>query len=151
MSKELEMAETPDVLARRWFKEVWDDGDESAIDRLMHPQALVHGLGAAPIRGPEQFKPFFRVFHRALGNIKIDIAQTVVQGDTCAVHCHVVARHVGSDLGGPASGALVDFWGITILRADEKGRIVEGWNTFDFLTMYQQIGWVSNPVLPRQP
>ena len=66
------------------------------------------------------------------------------------MHCHVVARHVGSDLGGPATGALVDFWGMTIIRA-ENGRIVEGWNSFDFLTMYQQIGWVSSPVLPRQP
>jgi predicted ester cyclase len=143
------MVETPDVVARRWFKEVWDDGDESAIDRLMHPDALVHGLGATPIRGPEQFKPFFRVFHRALGDLKIDIARTVVQGDTCAVHCRVVARHVGPDLGGPATGAPVDFWGITILRV-ENGRIVEGWNSFDFLTMYQQIGWVADPVLPGQ-
>ena len=39
------MAEGPDALARRWFKEVWVDGDEAAIDRLLHPQALVHGLG----------------------------------------------------------------------------------------------------------
>jgi predicted SnoaL-like aldol condensation-catalyzing enzyme len=145
------MRETPDVLARRWFSEVWDNGDESAIDRLMHPQALVHGLGATPIRGPEQFKPFFRVFNRALGDLQIEIPHTVVQGDTCAVHCHVVARHVGSDLGGPATGALVDFWGITILRVNDNGQIVEGWNCFDFLTMYQQIGWVPNPVLPEQP
>jgi predicted SnoaL-like aldol condensation-catalyzing enzyme len=144
------MGETPDVLARRWFKEVWDDGDESAIDRLMHPQALVHGLGSAPIRGPEQFKPFFRVFHRALGDLKIEIARTVVQGDTCAVHCHVIARHVGADLGGPATGSPVDFWGMTILRA-ENGMVVEGWNCFDFLTMYQQIGWVAEPVLPGPP
>jgi predicted SnoaL-like aldol condensation-catalyzing enzyme len=129
---------------------VWDEGDEAAIDRLMHPEALVHGLGGAPIRGPEQFKPFFRVFNRALGDLSIDIVRTVVEGDTCAVHCHVVARHVGPDLGGPPSGAKVDFWGMTILRA-ENGRIVEGWNCFDFLSMYQQIGWMSDPVLPRQP
>lgn len=143
------MAEGPDDVARRWFKEVWDDGDESAIDRLMHPQALVHGLGT-PIRGPEQFKPFFRVFHRALADLKVEVARTVVQGDVCAAHCHVIGRHVGTDLGGPATGAPVDFWGITILRA-ENGKVVEGWNCFDFLSMYQQIGWVPKPVLPQQP
>ncbi len=27
------------------------------------------------------------------------------------------------------------------------GRIAEGWNTFDFLTMYQQMGWVKSPVV----
>jgi len=28
------------------------------------------------------------------------------------------------------------------------GKLVEGWNVFDFLTMYQQIGWISNPPAP---
>ena len=140
------MAEGPEALARRWFKEVWDDGDESAIDRLMHPDALVHGLGT-PIKGPEQFKPFFRVFHRALGDLQVEVVRTVVQGDTCAAHCRVAGRHIGPDLGGPATGVAVEFWGITILRA-ENGRIVEGWNSFDFLSLYQQIGWVPNPVRP---
>ena len=30
----------------------------------------------------------------------------------------------------------------------EDGKIVEGWNCFDMLSMYQQIGWVANPPLP---
>ena len=28
------MADTPDTVARQWFREVWVQGDESAIDRL---------------------------------------------------------------------------------------------------------------------
>lgn len=32
----------------------------------------------------------------------------------------------------------------------EDGKIVEGWNCFDMLGMYQQIGWVANPPLPVQ-
>jgi hypothetical protein len=141
------VADTPDVLAKRWFDEVWNRGDESAIARMMHPQALVHGLGATPITGPEQFKPFYRVFQRAFREMQIDVMRTVVQGEMCAVHCRVRARHVGPDLGGPATGSQVDFSGITMLRARD-GLIVEGWNCFDFLTMYQQIGWISNPVVP---
>ena len=141
------MADAPDVLAKRWFDEVWNRGDESAIDRMMHAQAIVHGLGAAPITGPDQFKPFFRQFHRAFADMRIDVVRTVVQGEMCAVHCRVRARHAGPDLGGPPTGSPVDFSGITMLRARD-GLIVEGWNCFDFLTMYQQIGWVSNPVVP---
>jgi predicted ester cyclase len=141
------MAETPDMLARRWFHEVWVLGDESAIDRLMHPQGIAHGLTAEPIHGPEQFKPYHRALKTALRGIEIDVARTVVQGDTCAVHCHVRATHAGDTLGGPGTGRGVDFWGVTIFRAT-NGQIVEGWNCYDFLTMYQQIGWVPNPVLP---
>ncbi|MBA3884705.1 MAG: ester cyclase [Acidobacteria bacterium] len=41
----------------------------------------------------------------------------------------------------------MDFTGITIARV-ENGQIVKGWNAFDFLALYQQIGWVPNPVTP---
>jgi hypothetical protein len=30
----------------------------------------------------------------------------------------------------------------------EHGQIVEGWNCFDMLSMYQQIGWVASPPQP---
>ena len=73
--------------------------------------------------------------------------RTIVQGDTVAAHCHVVARHVGETLGGPATGKTVDFYGITIARV-VGGKLVEGWNVFDFLRMYQQMGWVKEPVAP---
>jgi predicted ester cyclase len=141
------MPETPDTLARRWFREVWVQGDESAIDRLMHPEAVAYGLTAEPVRGPAQFKPYYRALKAALGGIHIEVLRTIVEGDVCAIHCQVKATHSGGTLGGPATGRAVDFCGVTIVRVAD-GRIIEGWNCFDFLTMYQQIGWVRNPVLP---
>ena len=54
-------------------------------------------------------------------------------------------RHTGDTLGGKATDKPVDFTGVTIARV-ENGNIVEGWNNFDFLTMYQQLGWVALPV-----
>jgi hypothetical protein len=142
------MADAADVLVKRWFDEVWNKGDESAIDRMMHPRAPIHGLGATPIEGPAQFKPFFRLFQRALGELHIEVTQSILQGDMCAAHCRITARHIGPDLGGPATGLQVEFCGMTIVRA-KNGQIVEGWNCYDFLGLYQQIGWVGNPVLPR--
>jgi predicted ester cyclase len=41
----------------------------------------------------------------------------------------------------------VDFWGMCMLKV-EDGKIVEGWNCFDMLSMYQQIGWVGTPPIP---
>jgi predicted ester cyclase len=136
----------PDALVRAWFHEVWDLGDESAIDRLMAFDAMVHGLGT-PIRGPEGFKPYFRTMRNALGDLEVKVLRTVVQGDMVAAHCHVVARHVGEALGGPPTGKPVEFFGMAIVRVAD-GKLVEGWNCFDFLTMYQQLGWVKAPVVP---
>ena len=136
-----------DSVVRAWFHEVWDEGREDAIDRLMAPDALVHGLGPEPIRGPEGFKPYFRTMRAALGDLEVRVERTVVQGEMVAAHCHVIARHVGDTLGGPATGRPVEFWGITIARV-VNGKLVEGWNAFDFLSMYQQLGWVKAPVVP---
>lgn len=133
----------PEAVVRAWFHEVWDEGDESAIDRLMARDALVHGLGDAPMRGPEGFKPYFRTMRAALGDLEVRVVRTVVQGEMIAAHCHVVARHVGAALG-PPTNRPVDFFGITIARV-VNGKLVEGWNVFDFLSMYQQLGWVKLP------
>lgn len=142
---------TPDQLVRQWFEEVWNEGREDAIDRLMAPDVLVHGLsgphGVSVIRGPQEFKPFFRTMRAALSNLQVHVIRTVVQDDCVAAHCHVVAVHSGEALGGPATGRPVNFWGMTIVRVRD-GRLVEGWNCFDFLAMYQQIGWVNKPVVP---
>jgi steroid delta-isomerase-like uncharacterized protein len=136
----------PDAIVRTWFQEVWDEGREDAIDRLMAPDALVHGLGE-PIRGPEGFKPYFRTMHAALGDLEVRVVRTVTEGEYVAAHCHVIARHVGETLGGPPTGRSVDFFGVTIARV-VNGKIVEGWNVFDFLSMYQQLGWVKLPPAP---
>ena len=143
------MADTPDLVVRRWFKEVWDEGREESIDALMAPYGVAYGLPGGPMHGPTAFKALFRMFRNALSDLSIEVVRTVTEGDTIAAHCHVTARHSGDAFGGAASGQPVDFWGISILRV-EDGKIVEGWNCFDMLCMYQQIGWVANPPLPVQ-
>ena len=141
---------TPETIIRQWFKEVWEGGDERAIDRLMTPDAVVHGLsgaGGAQLRGPEGFKPYFRAVRGALGDLRVDIKRVVTEGDICVAHCHVRARHTGESLGGPATGRPVDFWGMVMVQVRD-GQLVEGWNCFEFLSMYQQLGWVHDPVTP---
>ncbi|MCA1562013.1 MAG: ester cyclase [Acidobacteria bacterium] len=144
------MPGAPDAVIRQWFKDVWDDGHEDAIGRMLAPDARVHGLSGAdgpPIIGAKDFTSFFRAFQSALSDISIVVQRTVVQDDMCAAFCRVTALHTGDTLGAPASGEMVDFSGISIARVRD-GKIVEAWNCFDFLSMYQQIGWVRKPPLP---
>jgi predicted ester cyclase len=141
---------TPDAVVRQWFKEVWDEGDEEAIDRLADPHVVVHGLGgpgSPPMRGTAEFKKTFHIFREALGDLEIAVERTVTEGGQCAAYCRVKGRHVGHAFGGPPTNRAVEFAGLVIVTVRD-GRIVEGWNCFDFLSMYQQIGWVGNPPLP---
>jgi predicted ester cyclase len=92
---------TPNAVVRAWFKEVQDEGDEDAIDRLMAPDAVAHGLGPDRIRGPDAFKPYVRTMRGALGDLEIEVTQTLTDGDRVVAHCHVVARHAGVLFGAP--------------------------------------------------
>jgi predicted ester cyclase len=138
---------TPDALVREWFDQVWNRLDESAIDRMLAPDAIVHGLGPEPLRGPAGFKPFFHAFKDGLADIRVQVERVVVDDDTCAAYCRVVARHTGDTLGGPATNRPVDFTGFTMVRVRD-GQLVEGWNQYDFLSLYQQLGWIPTPVRP---
>ena len=137
------MADTPDALIRRWFEDVWNRGREDTIDELVADGAKIYGLSTPdgqPISGPDEFKPFYRQFRQAFPDIRITIVRTVTQGDVVAAHCDVTATHSSNGLVGvPASGRPVHFSGMCMVRIAE-GRFVEGWNVFDFLTCYQQMG-----------
>ena len=144
------MSTTPEAVVRQWFKEVWDEGREEAIDRLMAPDGQVHGLtgpDGPPLIGPAAFKSLFQTFRGALGDLEIVVEQVVSQGELCTAYCRVKGRHVGVHFGGPPTGRPVDFHGMTTARVRD-GKLIEGWNVYDFLTMYQQMGWIRNPVLP---
>ena len=139
------MSPTPDAVMRRWFDEVWNQGREATIDELFAPDAIAYGLGGGDIAGPEAFRPIFHTFRGAFPDIHISVLRTVTEGDLVAVHVRVTGTHTGESLGVAPSGRPVTFEGMTIGRIAE-GRFREGWNSFDFLTMYQQIGLV--PPIP---
>ena len=136
------MSETPDVVARTWFEQVWNQGSEEAIDKLLAVDAKMHGLPSSdgsPLVGPSAFKPFWRKFRSAFPDIRIEVARTVTEGEYVAVHCHVSGKHLGHDLGIAATQRPIDLWGMGIARV-QRGRVIEAWNCFDFMSLYQQIG-----------
>ena len=68
------MSTTNREIVTAWFDQVWNAGDEAAIDRLMAPSAKLHGLKSStegPVVGPEGFKPFYHVFRQAFPDIRI--------------------------------------------------------------------------------
>ena len=130
------------ALLQRWFDEVWNKQRPEAIDEMLAPDAIVHGLSddpESPLEGPSGFKPFHETFRGAFPDVEVVIEDMVAEGNKVAVRCSVRAKHSGDNLGIAASGAPVDFTGIAIVRVKD-GKIVEAWNNFDFMRMNRQIG-----------
>lgn len=134
---------TNDQLVREWFEQVWNQQREEAIDRMMAPDALVHDLvPSGPMKGAAAFKPFHRQFLLAFPDMHIDVLRTITEGDLVAVHCRVSATHSGDALGPAATHRKASISGIAIARI-KNNQIVEAWNCFDFLSLYQQLGLMA--------
>jgi len=132
------------AIAKRWFDEVWNNGNASAIRELLAEDVLIHGLvdsTGAPVKGVKGFETFHAQFRGAFPNIMITVEDMIAEGDKVAVRCNVKAKHSGDSLGISATHNDVEFTGIAILRV-HNGQLAEGWNNFDFLEMNRQLGIV---------
>ena len=119
----------------RWYDELWNNGNESIIDELMHVQSRAFGLGPEPVIGPEGFKVFYRSFTAGYRDIHVSIDKNLTDGDYVISLCSVTATHI-------ETGRPVSFTGTSVSQV-ENGKITSAWNHFDFLTMYLQVGKVT--------
>jgi steroid delta-isomerase-like uncharacterized protein len=139
------MIERKDTFAHRWFEEVWNQGSAAAIDELTHPDLIAHGLTDAAgneITGVPAFKTFHDNLRSAFPDLDVTVEDTVMEDDMLVARCRVRATHSGNGLGIEATGNPVDFTGMSMMRIVD-GRIVENWDSYDFLTMMQQVGLVK--------
>jgi steroid delta-isomerase-like uncharacterized protein len=130
-------------LATRWFEEVWNQGRADVIDEMVAPESVVHGLGEDLV-GPEGFKVFHAAYRDAFPDVRVQIDDMVAEGDRVVVRWSAAATHAGGGLGIPATGRPVRFGGMTVMRFS-NGKLVEGWNSYDQLGLFQQLGVVNLP------
>ena len=136
------MSEENKALLHRWFEEVWNKGREEAIDEMFGADGIAHGLAnesGQPLRGAADFKPFFRKFRTAFPDIEVVVEDVIAEGEKAAARCTVRGRHQSNSLGFAATQRPMEITGMSLVRIRE-GKIVEAWNNFDFMSMFQQLG-----------
>jgi steroid delta-isomerase-like uncharacterized protein len=136
------MPQTYQTLVHRWFEEVWNQGREDTIDELLTEDSIAHGLPGEPdgdVRGPAAFKQFLRKFRTAFPDLRIDVEDCAVEGNKIAVRCVVTATHAGPGIMSAPTGRSTRFAGMGFVYVKD-GKFTDRWNTFDFLTMYRQLG-----------
>lgn len=118
----------------KWYEEVWNKANEAFIDEMMHEDVIVHGLDPVGIsKGIGNFKIFYKNFRESFPFVHVIAKPLVSDKEFSAVHCSVSAK--------TATGKEVSFTGLCVGRYKD-GKLVEGWNNFDFLKMYQQLGHI---------
>jgi predicted SnoaL-like aldol condensation-catalyzing enzyme len=129
------MSEKNKDLVRRWFHEVWNSGDEKAIDKMMHPESRSFGLGGQPLVGPPGFSPFYTAFKNNYSGIHVTIDKILADGDYVISLVTATATY-------KATNTPVKFTGTTITRV-VNGQIKDAWNNYDFLSLHLQTGKIK--------
>jgi predicted ester cyclase len=120
------------TLTYRWFNEVWNNANRDAIDELMDARGVIHGLDEVKTPGPDGFKAFYDNFRQQFPKVHVEVEDTVSEGGYETSRCTVRATN--------ANDQTVEFTGMTFIQV-KNNKIAEAWNNFDFLSMYQQLGF----------
>ncbi len=130
------MSEENKALARRSWESV-DNPD--SLDEVYTPDVVWHNP-EGDIQGIEQAKQFVTMFKTAFPDMSVTVEDVVAEGDKVVTRVTLRGTHQGEvEEFGPPTGRQVEGQGITIQRI-EGGKIVEEWNSYDNLSLLQQLG-----------
>jgi steroid delta-isomerase-like uncharacterized protein len=135
-----EQVEQNVALARRWFEQVWNQKNPDTIRELIAPDCVAHGTSEAggDLVGPDGFLALQSRLLGAFPDLHVDVQDVLAAGDKIAVRWTGTMHHLGDNLGVAATGAEIKVNGIGLARV-ANGKLVEIWDSWDKLSMFQQI------------
>lgn len=137
------------AIGRRWFDQVWNQKNVDAADELASADCKAHGHAPNDgVIGIPEFKEFARAVLAAFPDIRIDVEETISEGDRSAIRWRGEMTHTGEFAGVAATGHKLTVRGISIMRFKD-GKIVEGWDNWDQLGLLTQIGAVPPAELAK--
>lgn len=119
-------------IMREWFSRVWEQGDVSAIDELFEPDVQAQGIVPDMEMGAEEFKFLVATIQEVITPPKIRINKLVEQDDWIAGLMTMHAQTQGNRT--PVDVACMVFCRF------QDGRIKEAYNSFDFVSFFEQLG-----------
>jgi steroid delta-isomerase-like uncharacterized protein len=130
------MSEQNKALARRSWESV-DNPD--SLDEVYAPDVVWH-MPDQEVRGIQEARRFIAMFKSAFPDMSPTVEDVVAEGDEVVTRVTLRGAHQGeSEEFGPPTGRRVEVQGITIHRI-EGGKIAEEWNSYDNLSLLQQLG-----------
>lgn len=122
---------------RRFFQEIWNDGDESAIDRYIAGDAA--GNDPKFGVGRESFRRQWRKWRLAFPDIHFELEELVAEGDAVVSRWTLTGTHLGEFLGVAPTGRAIRASGMSLDHVQD-GVVVSGFDGWDALGFRQQLG-----------
>lgn len=129
------------AIARRFRGDLWNTGDLAVADEIIAPGCPIDArlpLVTDFARGPEALRQLVLFYRLSFSDIEMRIEQLVAEGDTAVVRWRGEGTHTGDLLGLPPTHRRTVTTGIDMLRV-AGGKIVEGWVSWDALSLLEQL------------
>ena len=129
--------ETNKAIIRDFFAQVWNEGDEAAIDRFIATDAAGNdpdfGIGR------EGFKRQWRTWREAFPDLHFQVEELVAEGDTVVSRWTLTGTHTGLFLGIAPTGRTIRVGGMSLDHLQDR-LLVSGFDGWDNLGLRQQLG-----------
>lgn len=126
-------------VVRRVVEEMWNRGEESAIEELIHEDLVEHGALGDEAGGRDDARRTVGGFRAAFPDLSLEIADLVGDGEHVVLRWLGTGTHTGPFMGAPPTGNRVEIEGIDIYRVVD-GRVVEHWGYPDVPALMGQLG-----------
>ncbi|NIM15483.1 MAG: hypothetical protein GTO45_26190 [Candidatus Aminicenantes bacterium] len=125
------------TFVKRFVNEGYNNGNTNVVDEFTASNYKSHWNGVLNDKvGPDVLKENI-ISNRESYDFKVKILDSLAKEDKVVIRWSYKGKH-------KKSGKEVSFTGVFIARF-EKGKMVEGWQTFDSWTVSKQLGYTLTP------
>lgn len=140
-------------LVRRLYDEAYSRGEYAVLEELFAPEygGVGNSTRQADSSGPEVARSVVERFRTAFPDLRFDVRDVFVDGNTAVAHLAATGTHDGPwSLGVEAdpfvaepTGTAVEFGGLRSFRFD-AGRVVESYGYGEWLDVAIQLGFAGD-------
>jgi steroid delta-isomerase-like uncharacterized protein len=131
---------------KKYVTEIWNKGDISAIDELIHPD-FNFILVFAHLTNKEDFKKMVAINHVVFQDLTYYVddpfGDIVVDETKGSCFWRMTGKHIGSWRNVPASNKDVSISGITFFKFTEDGKMIEARVLSDVFSLMNQIDGIK--------
>src|SRR5215210_1952670 len=128
-------AEENKAIFRRYAEEVGNQQNFEIVDEIFERYISPQPDGSTLERGPEDVKRFHREFHSAFSNFHINIEEQIAEEDKVVSRYTMRGIHQRQFRDMAPTGKQVELHAVTIFRFSEEGKVVETWDSYDWLSL----------------
>jgi len=136
-------AEENKALVERFVEEFWNEGNMSAADELMAPDAEIH-MPTGEVVDLDGLKSFAGAFRESFPDWHSTFEELIAEGDRVAERWTGRGTHRGELQGIPPTGKRVEVPG-SVFYQIVGSKIVEFRGQLDMMGLMQQLGVIAPP------